>query len=29
MPSSLVGQTIQNTYKQLTHVDGGLSGSES
>jgi len=29
MPNSLVGQTIQNTYKQLTHVDGGLSGSES
>ena len=29
MPSSLVGQTISSTFKQLTHVDGGLSSSET
>ena len=29
MASTLVGQTISSTFRQITHVDGGLSSSES
>ena len=29
MATTLVGQTISSTFKQLTHVDGGLSSSET
>ena len=28
MPNSLVGQSIGTTYKQLTHVDGGLESTD-
>ena len=28
MPNTLVGQSIGTTYKQLTHVDGGLESSD-
>jgi len=28
MADSLVGETIASTYKQLTHVDGGIDGTE-
>ena len=29
MATTLVGQTISSTFKQLTHVDGGLGSSET
>ena len=29
MATTLVGQTISSTFKQLTHVDGGVGASES
>jgi len=29
MASTLVGQTISSTFRQITHVDGGLASSES
>ena len=28
MPNSLVGQSIGTTYRQLTHVDGGLESAD-
>ena len=28
MANSLVGETIASTYKQLTHVDGGIGSTE-
>ena len=28
MANSLVGETIASTYKQLTHVDGGITNTE-
>tara|TARA_R100000781_G_scaffold107108_1_gene71258 strand:- start:2628 stop:2957 length:330 start_codon:yes stop_codon:yes gene_type:complete len=29
MATTLVGQTIGSTFRQITHVDGGLASSES
>ncbi len=29
MATTLVGQTISSTFKQLTHVDGGFGSSET
>ena len=29
MATTLVGQTISSTFKQITHVDGGLGSSET
>ena len=29
MATTLVGQTISATFRQITHVDGGLASSES